>query len=148
METIIFTGIQATGKSSFFKEHFFNTHVRISMDLLNTRNKEQHFMDACFTVQQRFVIDNTNPQIQDRAYYIKRAKAHNYKVTGYYFQSKLDEALQRNSHREGKACISEVGIRATHKRLELPSFTEGFDELYYVEIGREGFIVKPWQNEI
>ncbi len=40
MEMIIFTGIPASGKSSFYKELFFNSHLRISMDLLNTRNKE------------------------------------------------------------------------------------------------------------
>ena len=34
MEAIIFTGIQATGKSTFYKQNFFNSHVRISLDLL------------------------------------------------------------------------------------------------------------------
>jgi len=48
MEGIIFIGIQASGKSTFYKERFFNTHVRISLDLLNTRNKENHFFDKCF----------------------------------------------------------------------------------------------------
>ncbi|MBN1315005.1 MAG: hypothetical protein JXA42_06040 [Anaerolineales bacterium] len=38
MQAVIFIGIQATGKSTFFKERFFNTHVRISLDLLKTRN--------------------------------------------------------------------------------------------------------------
>ncbi|MEL6944740.1 MAG: ATP-binding protein, partial [Bacteroidota bacterium] len=36
MQAILFIGIQASGKSTFYKERFFNTHVRISMDLLNT----------------------------------------------------------------------------------------------------------------
>jgi len=40
MQIIIFIGIPASGKSSFYKELFFNSHIRISMDLLNTRNKE------------------------------------------------------------------------------------------------------------
>jgi len=29
MQVIIFIGIQATGKSIFYKENFFDTHVRI-----------------------------------------------------------------------------------------------------------------------
>lgn len=48
MEMIIFTGIPASGKSSFYKELFFNSHLRISMDLLNTRNKENKLMQYGF----------------------------------------------------------------------------------------------------
>jgi hypothetical protein len=33
MEEIIFVGIQASGKSTFYKEKFFNSHLRISNDL-------------------------------------------------------------------------------------------------------------------
>ncbi|MEN3294973.1 MAG: hypothetical protein V7642_4226, partial [Burkholderiales bacterium] len=40
MEMLLFIGIQASGKSTFYKERFFDTHVRISMDLLRTRNRE------------------------------------------------------------------------------------------------------------
>lgn len=45
MEGIIFIGIQASGKSSFYKEKFFNSHLRVSLDLLNTRNKENQILD-------------------------------------------------------------------------------------------------------
>ena len=34
MEAVIFIGIQGTGKSSFYREQFFHTHVRINSDLL------------------------------------------------------------------------------------------------------------------
>jgi len=69
METILFCGIQATGKTTFFKEKFFKTHIRISLDQLNTRNKEWKFIDTCFATQQRFVVDNTNPTKEDRLKY-------------------------------------------------------------------------------
>jgi predicted kinase len=148
MEAIIFCGIQATGKSTFYKERFFKTHVRISMDLLNTRNKEEKFIDTCLLVHQAFVIDNTNPSKEDRAGYISKAKAHKYKVIGYYFQSKINDALARNSLREGKENIPEVGIKNTRNRLEFPTKAEGFDELYYVEIENNTFKVKIWDNEV
>ncbi|MCB9352743.1 MAG: ATP-binding protein, partial [Lewinellaceae bacterium] len=32
MEGILFIGIQASGKSTFYKERFFNSHLRISLD--------------------------------------------------------------------------------------------------------------------
>jgi predicted kinase len=52
MEMIILYGIQASGKTTFYKENFFKSHVRLSLDQLNTRNKEQVFINACFCVQQ------------------------------------------------------------------------------------------------
>ena len=36
MEAIIFVGLPGSGKSSFYKERFFDSHVRISLDLLKT----------------------------------------------------------------------------------------------------------------
>lgn len=145
---IIFTGIQASGKSTFYKERFFRTHMRISMDMLNTRNKEQKFLDLCFSLHQRVVVDNTNPAGIDRRRYIEQAKNNKYKVIGFYFQSKIEDAIKRNSNRVGKECIPEIGIRSTSRKLELPSFDEGFDELYYVEIDKQEFKVKNWTNEI
>ena len=141
MEMIIFCGIQASGKTTFYKENFFKTHMRISLDQLNTRNKEQVFIQACFSVQQRFVVDNTNPTKVERAKYIEAAKAHKYKVIGYYFKSTINDAIMRNSQRIGKENIREVGIRATINKLEVPTISEGFDELHSVEIIDNIFIV-------
>ncbi len=146
MEAIIFIGIQATGKSTFYKERFFRTHIRISMDMLNTRNKEQKFLDTCFSIQQPFIIDNTNPTRKDRINYIELAKQNKYKVVGYYFQSKIEDSIERNANRTGKENVPEIGIKGTYSKLELPSFEEGFDELYYVELNNGDFIVKNWEK--
>ena len=148
METVIFCGIQATGKSTFYKERFFKTHMRISMDMLNTRNKENQFLLTCFQTQQRFVVDNTNPTKVERKKYIEQAKLFKFKVIGYYFQSKFEDAIARNRFRLGKENISISGIRGAFKKLELPGYDEGFDELFYVEIANEGFTVKEWDYEI
>jgi len=37
MEAVIFVGLQAAGKSTFYRERFFDTHVRINLDMLRTR---------------------------------------------------------------------------------------------------------------
>ncbi len=146
MEAIIFCGIQATGKTTFFKEKFFKTHIRISMDQLNTRNKENQFIAFCLQTQHPFVVDNTNPSKTERSRYIAVAKENKFKVIGYYFQSKIGEAMTRNSQRQGKENIPESGIKGTFARLELPEFSEGFDELYYVEISENNFTIKPWEQ--
>ena len=148
MEAVIFCGIQATGKTTFFKERFFKTHIRISLDQLNTRNKELRFIETCILTSHPFVIDNTNPSQQERAKYIAIAKANKFKVTGYYFQSKLADALERNRQRSAEENIPEIGIRGTFKRLNLPSLEEGFDELYYVTVENNTFTVNEWSNEI
>jgi predicted kinase len=148
MEAIIFCGIQATGKTTFFKEHFFKTHIRLSLDQLKTRNREQKFFNLCIETQQPFVIDNTNPTKLDREKYILRAKERGFKIIGYYFQSKVSDALERNSKRQGKENIPNVGIKGTFNKLEIPKFEEGFDELFYVEILNDGFVIKEWTNEI
>lgn len=53
--------------------------------------------------------------------------------------------MERNSLRTGKMKIPEKGIYGTLKRLEPPSYTEGFDQLYYVRIDGPGsFAVREW----
>ena len=148
MQAIIFIGIQATGKSTFYKQNFFNTHVHISLDLLRTRNREQIFLQACCQTQQKFVVDNTNPTALERQKYIKMAHTSKYKVVVYYFESKIKDAMERNSFREGKSLIPQKGILSTYHRLELPTLNEGFDQLFYVRLNEESvFEVTPWKSQ-
>ena len=60
IEAIIFIGIQATGKSTFFQQKFFDTRVRINLDMLKTRNRERILLAACLDAKQPFVVDTTN----------------------------------------------------------------------------------------
>ena len=148
MEAIIFCGVQATGKSTFYKERFFDSHVRVSLDLLRTRHRENLFLHVCLESQQRFVVDNTNTTRAERVRYVTLAKATDYKVICYYFQSKIGDALKRNDQRIGKAKIPITGVKGMFRRLELPTADEGFDQMYYVEITDTGFQVREWQNEV
>ena len=149
MEAVIFIGLQASGKSTFYQQRFFNTHLRINLDMLNTRNRENRLMQVCLETQQPFVIDNTNTLKEERRKYTDAAKAAGFRVIGYYFQSKIEDCLRRNDSRPLTQRIPVGGILMMHKRLELPAWDEGFDELYYVRIGEDnGFVVEEWKNEI
>lgn len=149
MDAIIFIGIQASGKSSFYRAKFYDTHVRINLDMLKTRQREKVFLQACLDTKQPFVIDNTNVTAAEREKCIEAAKSAGFVVTGYYFRSSLKDALARNKQRSGRALIPEKGVVGTFKRLELPRREEGFDQLYYVEINESGeFIIKEWSDEI
>ena len=148
MEAVIFVGIQATGKSSFYRERFFETHLRINLDMLKTRRREQILLRACIEAKQPFVVDNTNPTPEERARYIRPARSNGFRVIGYYFRSQVKETLARNSRRAGKARIPKKGILGTHKRLQAPGLEEGFDLLYHVHIDEAGsFIVEEWRDE-
>ncbi|MCW8929110.1 MAG: ATP-binding protein [Gammaproteobacteria bacterium] len=148
MNGIIFIGLQASGKSTFFLEKFYTTHLRLNMDMLKTRNRELILLNACIDAKQSVVIDNTNPTVKERKNYINTFKKGKFNIVGYYFQSKIDECIQRNSKRQGKEKIPEIGIKGTFNKLEIPTFKEGFDELYYVSLEDNMFSVKEWKDEI
>lgn len=149
MQVIIFIGIQASGKSTFFQQRFFHSHLRLNLDMLKTRHREQILLGACLAAKQPFVIDNTNATRADRANYISAAKDAGFSVVGYYFQSKLQASIARNNQRSGKALIPVKGILATHRKLELPSFDEGFDQLFYVAINdAHEFVVQEFHDEV
>jgi predicted kinase len=149
MEAVIFTGIQGSGKSTFYRDTFFRTHVRINLDMLKTRNRERILIEACLKAGQPFVVDNTNPTVESRKKYIDMAKASGFRVTGYYFRSGIREAMARNEKRTGKEQVPPAGIRRTHASLQLPGLEEGFDRLYYVRIDeKNNFVVEEWNDEI
>lgn len=144
---IIFTGIQASGKSTFFKQHFSSDFVHINLDTLHTRNREAILLEECLRRRVSFVVDNTNPTAEDRKRYIKAAKEHGYYIEGYFFQSVVRDCVERNSRRTGKACVPAGAIACTSNRLELPSLKEGFDCLYFVRIQDNAFVVDLWKDE-
>jgi predicted kinase len=141
MEAVIFCGIQGSGKTTFYKQWFFRTHLRLSLDLLHTRNKEKQFLHTCFTTRQRFVVDNTNPTSIDRLRYIQAAKAAKFKLVCYFFETDLNSAIIRNNERTGKERIPIPGIRGTFKKLQPPLYDEGFDQIYIVKTLNGGFDV-------
>ncbi|MBI9019538.1 MAG: AAA family ATPase [Phycisphaerae bacterium] len=149
MEMIIFIGLQASGKSTFYMNFFFNSHMRINLDMLRTRNREDKLLNYCIETQLPFVVDNTNPTKQDRIRYFDKIRSCGYSIIGYYFQSKIDECLKKNQQRTGRYKVSEVGIKSTYAKLELPTYAEGYEKLYYVKpLQGEGFEVMEWVDEI
>ncbi len=142
MELIIFTGIQGSGKSTFYKQEYFNSHIRVSMDLLNTRNKENKLLEFCFQTQSKIVIDNTNPTIEERKKYITLGKKFKYDIKSYFFDSDLEDNWERNNLRKGKEKIPMVGLKSFLKNLDVPKAEEGFDKLYNVTLINDIFVTK------
>lgn len=148
VEAVIFIGLQGSGKSTFYKQIFFDSHMRINLDMLNRRSREEHLINACLHSGQAFVVDNTNLTRVSRFNYIKYAMFNEFKVIGYYFRADVDRSLKWNSQREGKARVPDVAILGGYKKLEIPSYDEGFDELYYVTVDADNqFVVADWKTD-
>ena len=117
MQLILFIGVQASGKSTFYQRYFAHSHLRINLDMLKTRHREKIIFDACIASKTKCVIDNTNMRKEDRARYMHQAIDAGFDVIAYYFDTDLSSTLQRNAQREGKAKIAEKGVVATYHRL-------------------------------
>ena len=143
---VILMGIQGSGKSTFYATQLSNDYVRVNLDTLKTRYQEGLLIDKCFNEEKSFAVDNTNPTKEVRAKYINLAKANGYRVIGYFMQSRIKDCIKRNAIREGKARVPEKAIIATSNKLEMPSFEEGFDELYFVMNDDSNITIKEWKD--
>jgi predicted kinase len=146
---VLFCGLQAAGKSTFYRERFSESHAHINLDTLRTRSREAAFLRECIAAGRSFVVDNTNLTAVTRARYIVPARDSGYIVIGYYFRSAVGECLARNAQRPAEQRVPDIAIRGSARRLERPTLAEGFDHLYHVRIGPDGaFIVEEWQDEM
>ncbi|HEV2060862.1 MAG TPA: AAA family ATPase [Solirubrobacteraceae bacterium] len=120
-----------------------DTHVRISRDLLRTPNRERRFLDVCLETRQRFVVDKINATVADRAPFVQPALEAGFRAVAYWLDVRPRDALARNAGRTGRARIPVQGILGTYKRLEIPCFDEGFDEIWRVEVVAGRFVFTP-----
>jgi predicted kinase len=146
MEAVIFVGIQGSGKTTLYRERFFESHIRLNLDMLRTRHREKLLFLACLEAKAKFVVDNTNTLKVERARYILTARQSKFRVIGYYFIPDLQGCLSRNAKRANSVSIPEKAIVGTRRQLQEPAFDEGFDELYHVEILDNGAF-QVWEIE-
>ncbi len=149
LELVVFAGLQASGKSTFFRTYFATTHALVSKDLFrNNRNpnrRQTHLIEAALSAGRSVVVDNTNPTTADREPLTRLGRVYGAIIIGYFFETEVPACLARNRQREGKARVPDVAIYATAKKLVRPSYEEGFDQLFGVSIsGPSTFAVEPW----
>ena len=151
-ELVIFVGLQASGKSTFFRERFAATHEHVSKDLLrNNRNRKRRqtqLIEAALRAGTPVVVDNTTPTVEDRRPLILLGRELGARIVGYHFEATVRGCVGRNRRRVGKARVPDVAIYATAKKLVPPSYSEGFDELFAVRLIGPSFEVLAHAKDV
>ncbi len=148
-ELVIFCGLQAAGKTTFYRRHFAATHVHVSKDLMpHNRRKELRQRDLvaeALAAGHPVVVDNTNRSRAEREPLIALGRDFGAMIVGYFFEISVPEAIRRNATRAGRARVPEVGILATAKRLQPPHPDEAYDALFIVR-GPDGQVEPMWPH--
>lgn len=137
---VIFVGIQASGKSMFYREKFGEL-VHVNLDTLKTRYQEKILFETCLHEGKSFVVDNTNPTRADRERYLPAARAFGFRTVGYYFQSSIDACVERNPMLEGKSVAykNELLFQKGINYNELPSWQKRGIGVSFGEVEKMGF---------
>lgn len=145
-------GLQASGKSTFAQSTFGATHQYVSKDLLRNNShpvrRQRQLIEAALQQGTSIVVDNTHATREAREELVALGQLYRADILGYYFAVQVEQCLERNRTREGKARVPDIALFATLKKLTRPSYTEGFTKLFYVRNEGDGtFIVSPWEEE-
>lgn len=151
MDLILFVGLQASGKSSFYRTRLAATRELVSKDLMpnNKRpeRRQRQLIEEALARGASVVVDNTNPTPAVRAPLIALGHTYGAQVIGYYFDTPLGVCLARNRQREGRARVPDIALFATRKTLTPPALAEGFDRLFRVTLTDEGaYSVEAWSG--
>jgi predicted kinase len=148
-ECVILIGLPGSGKSSFYRQRYAATHDHVSKDAMRNNRQPQRRQDRLLAESlaagRSVVVDNTNPDVATRAALIAAGRRHGAQIIGYFFPAEARDALRRNRTRSGRDRVPDVAIFTTRKRLDVPSYHEGFDRLFVVTLieSSESFALTP-----
>lgn len=147
LEVAVLVGLQASGKTTFYRRWLAGTHEHVSKDAFPNARRRQHrqmrMINDALAAGRNVAVDNTNPAPEEWRPILEAARDHGAGTVGYWFPPDLAGSLERNAEREGRARVPDVGVYATLQRLRRPRRADGFDRLYTVCFaGVGGFTVR------
>lgn len=87
---------------------------------------------AALMAGKNVVVDNCNVTVEERARIIQIGREFNVRLICVEFHSILEECLERNAKRPGKACVPPVAIYIKAAKYVASSISEGFDKVILV----------------
>ncbi|MCP3802225.1 AAA family ATPase [Allokutzneria sp. A3M-2-11 16] len=150
-EIAILIGLQASGKTSFYRAVLAATHHHVSKDAFPNARRRQarqlRLIGEALDAGRDVAVDNTNPSAEEWLPIMEVGRARGARIAGYWFPPDIAASHERNALRDNKTRVPDVGLYATLKRLRKPLPTDGFDELFTVRFdGRGGFDVQPFEE--
>jgi predicted kinase len=132
MEIVVLCGVPGSGKSTLSRT-MFSDYVRINLDTLRTRHREDVAISQAISRQRSMVIDNTNVTSRVRRKYIEIARKHGFRVRAVCLVCPPSLAISRNSKRKGtKEYVPVSAIMRYYRIFEIPTKEEGFDSVEFV----------------
>jgi predicted kinase len=140
MRVAILVGLQASGKTTFYRRHLAATHAHVSKDNFRNARKPQkrqlRLMSEALAAGRSIAVDNTNPSAAEWTPLITLARSFDAAVIGYWFPPDVEACIARNAARDSP--VPDVGFFTTLRLLRRPTLSDGFDELYSVTINDTG----------
>lgn len=160
-ELVILVGIQASGKTTFYRRRLAGRYLHVSLDNWrgkgNVRKREYEAILAGLHAaadsdgdKLGVVVDNTNTTAATRRRYFDHAREFSrqtgrpVRVVAYFFDADLAGCLNRNEQRPAEASVGTPyyvpppAIRRFHKLLQPPTYQEGFEQIFRARIAEDG----------
>ncbi len=155
-DIVLISGLPASGKSYFAKEHFEKTkrkrinrsEIRKLMfemtnfgkkwdesyynenDEVLTKHIERKILEHLAHYNNKILIDNTSVTKQSRKGYLEIAKFNNKSIAVIFINTPVKKCIERNRQREDKK--PEFIISQLYSKIELPDKREGFNDVIII----------------
>ncbi|XP_076470105.1 uncharacterized protein LOC143300373 [Babylonia areolata] len=136
-EVVVFVGLQASGKTSFAKNHLVpKGYIHINQDTLKTWQKCVSECSKALEAGKSVVIDNTNVEPESRARYIDCARKAGKPCRCFFFdftvsQCRHNERFREITNKDHKP-INEQIFNSTKSKFKPPETREGFSKVVRV----------------
>jgi predicted kinase len=142
VDLVVLSGLQGSGKTTFFHARFGATHAHVSRDRFpNARDparRQRALVEEAAREGRSVVVDNTNARGEDRSALAALARELGMRPVLYWFPPDVRASIARNAGRRGRGRVPVVAVLATAKRLAAPAPSEGFDEVHEVRATPDG----------
>ncbi|KAJ5818359.1 hypothetical protein N7474_003950 [Penicillium riverlandense] len=147
LELVIFCGSPGAGKSTFYWNHMEPLgYERVNQDKLGTRPKCLKVAREHLEAKKSVAVDNTNADLETRAYWTSLAKELNVPIRCVQFISSPELCRHNNAVRaankelnpESRSSVPGIAFGSFASRFKEPTLDEGFEDIIPVRFQFQG----------